>query len=87
MIHEAVQKAITGAWESPNRSSVLKGFINDSVKKAVNDSLLSRQPSSSSMSRVDQMKLVREAFSEHQTFSRVLYVLALGTPVTLLIAR
>lgn len=87
MIDEAVQNAISGAWESPTRSSGLKGFINDSVKKAVDDSRLSRQPSNSHMSHVDHMKLVRDALSEHQTFSRVLYVLALVTPATLLITR
>ena len=43
--------------------------------------------SGNSIAPVDMMKLVKEAMTEHQTFSRVLYVLALGTPITLLIAR
>jgi hypothetical protein len=43
--------------------------------------------SHNSITPVDMMKLVKEAMIEHQIFSRVLYVLALGTPITLLIAR
>jgi hypothetical protein len=43
--------------------------------------------SNNSIASVDMMKVVKEAMTEHQTFSRVLYVLARGTPITLLIAR
>lgn len=86
IIDDAIHKALIGEWENPSQTSGLSGFINDCVKEAMNDHF-SGNPSNSSLRGVNTMKLVNDALFEHQTFSRVLYVLALGTPVTLLIDR
>jgi hypothetical protein len=65
-----------------------KDFMLDSLKQVVEEYHNSSPVSSNnSIASVDMMKVVKEAMTEHQTFSRVLYVLARGTPITLLIAR
>jgi hypothetical protein len=68
--------------------SYLKDFIRDFLKQVVEEYHNSSPVSSNnSITSVDMMKVVKEAMTEHQTFSRVLYVLARGTPITLLIGR
>jgi hypothetical protein len=84
LVQQALKEAfISGEGADPN----LKDFI-DSLKQLVEKYPISAPVSSSnSIAPVDMMELVKKAMEEHQTFSRVLYVLALGTPITLLIAR
>lgn len=87
-----MRDAIIRACEADDNSQI-KGLISDLVKQAVEECNASETSSSNNsimpavIPEVDMMKLVKDAMPEHQTFSRVLYVLALGTPITLLIAR
>ncbi|KAG2583335.1 hypothetical protein PVAP13_6KG140200 [Panicum virgatum] len=83
LVHQILKDAFIGVGDSD-----LKGIIHDSLMQAVKEYHDSASVSSgNSIAPVDMMKLVKEAMTEHQTFSRVLYVLALGTPITLVIAR
>jgi hypothetical protein len=81
-----VQQALKEAFINWG-DSYLKDFIRDSLKQVVEEYHKSSPVSSNnSIASVDMMKVVKEAMTEHQTFSRVLYVFARGTPITLLIA-
>ncbi|TVU05935.1 hypothetical protein EJB05_49121, partial [Eragrostis curvula] len=68
----------------------MKDFVQATVQASAanrgdTSSALNADTTSSAAS--ESWKHVHDLLSEHRTFSRVLYILALGTPLTLLIAR